>query len=98
MLLGEPPGSPGPPPRSPAGDRPMRVLIVSGIWPPDVGGPASHAPEVAEFLHARGHEVEVLTTASGAPPPEPYPVHWVSRRLPAPLRYAWGAVLSARGA
>ena len=28
----------------------MRILIVSGIWPPDVGGPASHAPEVAEFL------------------------------------------------
>ena len=30
----------------------MRVLIVSGIWPPDVGGPASHAPEVAAFLQA----------------------------------------------
>ena len=26
----------------------MNVLVVSGIWPPDVGGPASHAPEVAE--------------------------------------------------
>jgi glycosyltransferase involved in cell wall biosynthesis len=25
-------------------------------------------------------------------------VHWISRRLPAPLRYAWGAVLSARAA
>ena len=41
----------------------MKVLIVSGIWPPDVGGPASHAPEVAEMLLARGHEVEVVTTA-----------------------------------
>ena len=29
----------------------MKVLVVSGIWPPDVGGPASHAPEVARFLH-----------------------------------------------
>ena len=29
----------------------MKVVIVTGIWPPDVGGPASHAPEVAEFLH-----------------------------------------------
>ena len=27
----------------------MKVLIVSGIWPPDVGGPASHAPDVADF-------------------------------------------------
>ena len=41
----------------------MRVLIVSGIWPPDVGGPASHAPEVAEFLLGRGHSVEVVTTS-----------------------------------
>jgi glycosyltransferase involved in cell wall biosynthesis len=74
----------------------VKVLIVSGIWPPDVGGPASHAPEVAEFLRSHGHEVEVLTTAPAAPAAEPYPVHWISRKLPAPLRYAWGAVLSAR--
>ena len=33
------------------GGRPVRVLIVSGIWPPDVGGPASHAPALATFLH-----------------------------------------------
>jgi glycosyltransferase involved in cell wall biosynthesis len=74
----------------------LRVLIVSGIWPPDVGGPASHAPEVAEFLRSHGHAVEVLTTAPSAPALEPYRVHWISRRLPAVLRYAWGAVLSAR--
>ncbi len=28
----------------------MNVLVVSGIWPPDVGGPASHAPELAAWL------------------------------------------------
>jgi glycosyltransferase involved in cell wall biosynthesis len=60
----------------------VRVLVVSGIWPPDVGGPASHAPDVAAFLRERGHEVEVVITASAAPAPEPYPVHWVSRALP----------------
>jgi glycosyltransferase involved in cell wall biosynthesis len=76
----------------------VRVLIVSGIWPPDVGGPASHAPEVAAFLRSRGHEVEVLTTAAAAPAPEAYPVRWISRRLPALLRYAWGSVLAARAA
>ena len=42
----------------------MRVLVVSGIWPPDVGGPASHAPDVAAFLRLHGHDVEVVTTAS----------------------------------
>ena len=60
----------------------MRVLVVSGIWPPDVGGPASHAPEVAEFLRGRGHQVSVVVTADGPPAPEAYPVHWVSRRVP----------------
>ena len=47
----------------------MNVLIVTGIWPPDVGGPASHAPELAAFLQSRGHGVEVVTTADV--PPEP---------------------------
>jgi glycosyltransferase involved in cell wall biosynthesis len=60
----------------------VRVLVVSGIWPPDVGGPASHAPEVASFLSRRGHEVEVVTTASAEPSPQPYPVLAVSRRTP----------------
>ena len=61
----------------------MRVLVVSGIWPPDVGGPASHAPEVADFLAARGHEVAVVTTAAAAPARrDAYPVHWVSRAIP----------------
>lgn len=71
----------------------MRVLVVSGIWPPDVGGPASHAPDVARFLHERGHEVEVVTTASSAPAEEEFPVRWVSRRLPVGLRHVRGADL-----
>ena len=66
----------------------MRVGIVSGIWPPDVGGPASHAPDLASFLHDKGHRVEVLVTADRAPEPEAYPVRFVSRRLPPGLRHA----------
>ncbi len=60
----------------------MRVLVVSGIWPPDVGGPASHAPDVARYLHERGHGVEVVTTAAAAPAAFDVPVHWISRSLP----------------
>jgi glycosyltransferase involved in cell wall biosynthesis len=65
----------------------VRVLVVSGIWPPDSGGPASHAPEVCDFLVARGHLVEVVTTANAAPESRPYPVRWVSRRLPPGVRH-----------
>lgn len=66
----------------------MRLIVVSGIWPPDVGGPASHAPEVADGLAVRGHAVEVVTTASGPVPPRRYPVRAVSRGLPAGVRHA----------
>jgi glycosyltransferase involved in cell wall biosynthesis len=60
----------------------VNVLVVSGIWPPDVGGPASHAPDVAAYLLGRGHHVEVVTTATAQPAAQAYPVHWVSRSIP----------------
>jgi len=65
----------------------VRVLIVSGIWPPDVGGPASHAPELAAYLRRRGHEVGVVTTADREPAAEAYRVDWVSRRIPVGIRH-----------
>jgi glycosyltransferase involved in cell wall biosynthesis len=71
----------------------VRVLLVSGIWPPDVGGPASHAPELAAFLRGRGHEVEVVITADGEPAAEAYPVRWVDRGQPAGVRHAQVAAL-----
>ena len=76
----------------------MKVLIISGIWPPDVGGPASHAPEVARFLVAHGHDVDVVITASEAPPREAYPIHFTSRRIPVGLRHLHSVLLIARHA
>jgi glycosyltransferase involved in cell wall biosynthesis len=69
----------------------VRVVVVSGIWPPDAGGPASHAPALADFLAGRGHEVEVVTTASAEPAARRYPVRWASRR--SPLRHVRAALL-----
>ncbi|MDX6503509.1 MAG: hypothetical protein QOE29_634 [Gaiellaceae bacterium] len=66
----------------------MKVLIVTGIWPPDVGGPASHAPEFAGWLRSRGIAAEVVTTADAAPAKQPYKVHWVARSLPPGVRHA----------
>jgi glycosyltransferase involved in cell wall biosynthesis len=76
----------------------MRVLIVSGIWPPDVGGPASHAPDVAEFLRGHGHEVEVVTTADSPPPARSYPVRAVPRHHRIGVRHVRGAALVRRRA
>ncbi|HEY5057726.1 MAG TPA: glycosyltransferase family 4 protein [Gaiellaceae bacterium] len=76
----------------------MKVVVVSGIWPPDVGGPASHAPDVAAFLRSRGHRVEVVTTAACAPEPRDYPVHWISRGLPKGVIHVRTAAAIARRA
>jgi glycosyltransferase involved in cell wall biosynthesis len=69
----------------------VRVVVVSGIWPPDPGGPASHAPALADFLADRGHAVEVVTTGSVEPERRAYPVSWAQRRSPA--RHARAALL-----
>ncbi|HET7568512.1 MAG TPA: glycosyltransferase, partial [Gaiellaceae bacterium] len=65
----------------------MKVVVVTGIWPPDVGGPASHAPALADALVEAGHTVEVVTTADGPPESRRYPVRWVARDRPAALRH-----------
>ena len=72
--------------------------MVSGMWPPDVGGPASHAPEFATYLVSRGHDVEAVTMADREPAPEPYPVHWASRTSPIGPRHASAVKLVRRRA
>ena len=74
----------------------MRVVVVTGIWPPDAGGPASHAPALATFLQDRGHAVEVVTTANAEPAAREYPVRWVSRK--SQLRHIRCALLVRRRA
>ena len=65
----------------------MRITVLPGIWPPDVGGPATHAPELARFLIGRGHAVRVVTMASAPPTERPCPVTTIDRGRPFPLRY-----------
>jgi glycosyltransferase involved in cell wall biosynthesis len=76
----------------------VNVLVVSGIWPPDVGGPASHGPDVASFLQQHGHDVRVVVAADRAPAPRPYPIRWASRSLPKGVVHARAAALIAQEA
>ena len=79
----------------------MRILVVSGIWPPDSGGPASHASEACAYLSAHGQSVEVVTMADATPATAPYAVSWVPRRLRPGVRHVRAAALireRARGA
>jgi glycosyltransferase involved in cell wall biosynthesis len=43
----------------------LRVVVVTGIFPPDIGGPATHAADLRDELRHRGHDVVVLTFADG---------------------------------
>lgn len=76
----------------------MRIVFLTGIWPPDVGGPATHGPDFSRFLVARGHAVRVVTMGDGEPAERPCDVDVVPRKLPFPLRYALVALKGARAA
>jgi glycosyltransferase involved in cell wall biosynthesis len=68
---------------------PMNVLFVTGIFPPDRGGPASSVPRMAAALTARGHGVEVICLADHLEHPaqeHPFRVHRIRRGLFWPWR------------
>jgi glycosyltransferase involved in cell wall biosynthesis len=48
----------------------INILIVSNLFPPDIGGPATYVPKIAAELAARGHGIAVV----GGAPPEYRPV------------------------
>jgi glycosyltransferase involved in cell wall biosynthesis len=48
----------------------MRLLIAAGIFPPDIGGPASYVPEISASLVERGHDVHVVCLSDSAEPDE----------------------------
>ena len=58
----------------------MRVLVVTGIYPPDIGGPATHSEDVRRALTDRGHDVTVLTLSD-----ERRPDAARTARAPSPL-------------
>ncbi len=39
----------------------MKILVITGIFPPDIGGPATYVPALSNDLAMRGHEVTVIT-------------------------------------
>ena len=74
---------------------PMRVLITSPVFPPDLGGPAVYVPSLGRYLVERGHQVKVVAFCSeDRPDGYAFPVHSIPRG-PLPLRYlkAFFAVL-----
>ena len=64
-----------------------RLLVASGIAPPEAGGPATWLQDVLPALQALGWELEVISYGDGGPGGQP----WTLQRIPRgilPLRLA----------
>lgn len=66
----------------------MRVLLATGIYPPEIGGPATFVPIIAAGLRSAGHEVKVVSYGDSATKSSPdWKVRVVSRQGSAFKRY-----------
>ncbi|MDE2001818.1 MAG: glycosyltransferase family 4 protein [Patescibacteria group bacterium] len=78
----------------------MKLVLATGIYPPDIGGPATYCYHFAEEFSRRGIAVSVVTYGESSEQKQ-YPVRPVSRRIPQIIRQAYyGFMLmrEARGA
>jgi glycosyltransferase involved in cell wall biosynthesis len=67
----------------------MKALLVSGIYPPDIGGPASYIPKLASQLAQRGFNVHVISFTDGkrfVQTKDLTKVHLIPRNIPKFIR------------
>lgn len=67
----------------------MRLLIATGIFHPEPGGPASYLYRFLPELLQAGHEVSVLTYGDAPTDDYPYPVTRIPRTSPIQARLAY---------
>lgn len=61
----------------------MKIVIATGIFPPEAGGPATYAEQLGRRFTDMGHHVTVVTYASEAPGGTfPFTLCWVRRGNP----------------
>ncbi len=67
----------------------MRIVIATGIYPPEIGGPATYTKTIAEHLSRRGHAITVVTYGDAVVASSTFRVVVVSRRIPKGVRHLW---------
>ena len=64
----------------------MKVILATGIYPPEIGGPATYVRALAEEMVRKGIEVSVITYGEvreyGSKEVQKWPVMYVARSLP----------------
>lgn len=79
----------------------MNVVLATGIYPPEIGGPATFTRDLADALRAEGDVVQIVTYGDASTLSGPVPVTIVSRGksvLWRYARYAWQTFVLARTA
>ena len=67
----------------------MKALLVSGIYKPEIGGPATYVPALAHKLESSGVSVEVITLKNSDSKKiiEPWTVNYINRDQFLPIRF-----------
>ncbi len=70
----------------------MNLCIVTGIFPPDIGGPASYVPKIAADLTNQGHSIKVVCLSDSLNHNDadkyPFKVVRIPRKIFKPWRFA----------
>ncbi len=66
----------------------MKIILATGIFPPDIGGPALYCQKLAEQFSGSGNDVLVFTYGKNFLKPDNYRIFGVSRLWPYGLRQA----------
>lgn len=79
----------------------MRILVITGTFHPEPGGPPTYLAGLLPALQARGHAVRVITYGEGPTEGYGYPVRRIPRVKFVPARlwmFGWAVLRAARRA
>jgi len=78
----------------------MKFLLISGIYRPEIGGPATYLPTLAKALIDLSNQVEVITLKNSSAPAqsEVWPVNYITRDQNLLLRFIKTVMLIIRKA
>jgi len=65
----------------------MKIVFATGIFPPDIGGPATYVERLAIELYQQGFTIKVITYSSIRGKKYDFPVMRISRKFPVGIRH-----------
>ena len=78
----------------------MKCLLISGIYRPEIGGPATYLPTLATVLIDQSNQIEIITLKNSTAPAlsEAWPVNYIARDQNLLLRFIKTVMLIIRKA